>query len=211
MIAEARAVGQDVQELGQVPDTALYEGGGYFQRPTLVINADPALSVVREEQFGPILPLIPFDDEADAIAMAKDDDFGLASSTWTEDTDRAVAIARKIEAGCSFVNAHGASAQDGNGPLAGSRNQELVATSDMKALHSFRAFIRSREDREAWSDKNAGIPRRKRVENGPRGEDEKPKTTLLGAAIVLAPLAAARGRLIEPVAVGHLSDIDAYP
>ena len=150
MIAEARAAGQDVQELGQAPDRAFHEGGGYFQKPTLVIDADPTLSVVREERFGPILPLIPFEDEADAIAMANDDDFGLASSIWTEDTDRAVAMARQIEAGYSFVNAHGPSAQDCNGPFGGfKKNPELVATSDMKELRSFRAFIRSREDREA--------------------------------------------------------------
>lgn len=118
MIAEARAAGQDLQELGQVPDADLYQQGN-FQRPTLVFNADPSLSVVKEEQFGPILPLIPFDSEEDALAMANDDQFGLASSVWSEDTDRAVAMARRIEAGYTFINAHGPSAQDGNGPFGG--------------------------------------------------------------------------------------------
>ncbi len=75
--------------------------------------------MVREEQFGPILPIIPFDDETDAITMANDDQFGLASSVWSQDTSRAVAIARKIEAGYSFINAHGPSVQDGNGPFGG--------------------------------------------------------------------------------------------
>jgi acyl-CoA reductase-like NAD-dependent aldehyde dehydrogenase len=118
MIAEARAHGQDVVELGQVPDADLY-ASGYFQRPTLVINADPALSVVREEQFGPILPILPFDTEDQAIAMANDDPFGLASSVWSADVDRAVRLARRIEAGYSFINAHGPSVQDGNGPFGG--------------------------------------------------------------------------------------------
>ena len=53
MIAEARAKGADLKECGQVPDEALYNGGGYFQRPALVYNADPDLKMVREEQFGP--------------------------------------------------------------------------------------------------------------------------------------------------------------
>jgi len=118
MIAEARAAGQDVQELGQVPDLELY-AQGYFQRPTLVLNADPGLKVVREEQFGPVLPILSFETEDEAIAMANDDQFGLASSVWTADTDRAVALSRRIEAGYTFVNAHGPSAQDGNGPFGG--------------------------------------------------------------------------------------------
>jgi acyl-CoA reductase-like NAD-dependent aldehyde dehydrogenase len=118
MIAQARAKGQDVLELGQVPDPELY-AQGYFQRPTLVINPDPTLSVVREEQFGPILPILPFDTEDQAIAMANDDPFGLASSVWSADTERAVRLARRIEAGYSFINAHGPSVQDGNGPFGG--------------------------------------------------------------------------------------------
>lgn len=118
MIAEARARRQNVSELGQVPDPELY-GKGYFQRPTLVIGADPSLSVVREEQFGPVLPILPFDNEEEALAMANDDQFGLASSVWSADVERAVALARRIEAGYSFINAHGPSAQDGNGPFGG--------------------------------------------------------------------------------------------
>lgn len=118
MIAEARAKGQDVVELGQVPDASLY-ATGYFQRPTLVINADPALSVVREEQFGPVLPILPFDTEEQAVTMANNDPFGLASSVWSADVDRAVRLARQIEAGYSFINAHGPSVQDGNGPFGG--------------------------------------------------------------------------------------------
>lgn len=118
MIAEARARGQDVLELGQVPDPDLY-AQGHFQRPTLVVNADPSLSVVRAEQFGPVLPILPFDTEDQAVAMANDDPFGLASSVWSADTERAVRLARRIEAGYSFINAHGPSAQDGNGPFGG--------------------------------------------------------------------------------------------
>ncbi|MCB1337829.1 MAG: aldehyde dehydrogenase family protein [Maritimibacter sp.] len=124
MIAEARARGQEVVELGQVPDRDLYERG-YFQRPTLVIGADPALSVVREEQFGPVLPLLPFDTEEEALAMANDSEFGLASSIWSADRDRAVALARRIEAGYTFFNAHGPSAQDGNGPFGGFKHSGI--------------------------------------------------------------------------------------
>lgn len=141
MIAEARATGQDVLELGQVPDAALY-AQGYFQRPTLVIDADPSLSVVREEQFGPVLPILPFDTEDQAVAMANDDPFGLASSVWSADVSRAVALARQIEAGYSFINAHGPSAQDGNGPFGGfkksgiGRNFGYEGVVQFQGLHS---------------------------------------------------------------------------
>ena len=139
MIAEARAAGHDVQELGQVPDPDLYKDG-YFQRPTLVINADPALSVVREEQFGPVLPILPFDDEETAIDMANDDQFGLASSVWSADIDRAVALARRIEAGYSFINAHGPSAQDGNGPFGGFKKSGIGRNFGYEGVIQFQGY-----------------------------------------------------------------------
>ena len=124
MIAEARAAGADVQEFGQVPDPELYRAG-YFQRPTFVLNADPRLRVVREEQFGPLLPIMPFDTEAEVIAAANDSEFGLCSSVWTADRDRAVAVARQLEAGFTYLNAHGPSAQDGRSPFGGFKHSGI--------------------------------------------------------------------------------------
>lgn len=124
MIAEARAAGADVQECGQVPDTALYQAG-YFQRPTFVLKADPQLRVVREEQFGPVLPIMAFDTEAEVIAAANDSEFGLCSSVWTADRDRAVALARQLEAGFTYLNAHGPAAQDGRSPFGGFKHSGI--------------------------------------------------------------------------------------
>lgn len=139
MIAQARAEGQDVLELGQIPDAKIY-AQGFFQRPTLVIDADPELSVVREEQFGPVLPILPFDDENQAVDMANDDPFGLASSVWSEDADRAVAIARRIEAGYSFINAHGPSAQDGNGPFGGFKKSGIGRNFGYEGVIQFQGY-----------------------------------------------------------------------
>ena len=119
MIAEARAKGADVKECGQVPDEELYQGGGYFQKPTLVYNADPSLSVVREEQFGPALPIMKFKTDAEAIAAANDSEFGLCSSVWTQDPERAVTVSKQIEAGYTYLNGHGPTVQDGQGPFGG--------------------------------------------------------------------------------------------
>lgn len=119
MIAEARAKGADVKECGHVPDEALYHGGGYFQKPTLIYDADPALTMVREEQFGPCLPIMKFSTEKEAISMANDSNFGLCSSVWTQDAERAVRIAKKLEAGYTYLNGHGPMAQDGRGPFGG--------------------------------------------------------------------------------------------
>lgn len=119
MIAEARAKGADVKECGQVPDEALYNGGGYFQKPALVYDADPALSVVKDEQFGPALPIMKFGTDEQAVAMANDCEFGLCSSVWTPDAERAVRIAKKLEAGYTYLNGHGPLAQDSRGPFGG--------------------------------------------------------------------------------------------
>ena len=62
------------------------------------LNADPRLRVVRQEQFGPVLPIMAFDNEDEVIAAANDSEFGLCSSVWTPDRDRAVKIARQLEA-----------------------------------------------------------------------------------------------------------------
>jgi acyl-CoA reductase-like NAD-dependent aldehyde dehydrogenase len=119
MIAEARAKGADVKECGQVPDEDLYHGGGYFQKPTLVYDADPSLTMVRDEQFGPCLPIMKFKTDAEGIALANDSDYGLCSSVWTQDAERAVRIAKKLEAGYTYLNGHGPMAQDGRGPFGG--------------------------------------------------------------------------------------------
>lgn len=125
MIAEARAKGADLKECGQVPDDELYHGGGYFQRPALVYDADPDLKMVREEQFGPCLPIMKFRTEDEAVAAANDSIFGLCSSVWTEDAERAMRLSRRIEAGYTYINGHGPMAQDGRGPFGGFKHSGI--------------------------------------------------------------------------------------
>jgi acyl-CoA reductase-like NAD-dependent aldehyde dehydrogenase len=118
LIDEAKAAGADVRELGSVHDESDFEAG-YFIKPTLVIDPEPVLHIVTDEQFGPAVPIMKFSEDADAIAQANAFDYGLCSSVWSEDRDRAVAIARQLEAGYTYLNAHGPTAQDSRGPFGG--------------------------------------------------------------------------------------------
>ena len=124
MIAEARAKGA-VRECGQVPDAELYNGGGYFQRPALVYNADPSLSVVKRRAVWSGDADHEVQHRSDVIALANDSEFGLCSSVWTEDAERAVGIAKQLEAGYTYLNGHGPMAQDGRGPFGGFKNSGI--------------------------------------------------------------------------------------
>lgn len=77
---------------------------GYFIRPTIVRDISDDSILVREEQFGPVLPVLKYSDIDDAIARANDSEFGLAGSVWSADTDRAVEVAKKVQSGTIWVN-----------------------------------------------------------------------------------------------------------
>lgn len=79
-------------------------GGGHYVQPTLVIDAKPGMRVAQEEVFGPFLTVIPFKDEADAIAIANDVQYGLTGYVWTSDMSRALRVADALEAGMIWLN-----------------------------------------------------------------------------------------------------------
>jgi acyl-CoA reductase-like NAD-dependent aldehyde dehydrogenase len=77
---------------------------GYFVQPTVFVDVNNQMRIAREEIFGPVACLIPFDTEAEAIAIANDSDFGLAAGIWTENVARAHRIATKLQAGQVYIN-----------------------------------------------------------------------------------------------------------
>jgi len=77
---------------------------GWYVRPTLFDHADNTMRIAREEIFGPVLTVIPYTDEEEAVAIANDSDYGLAGSVFTADTDRGVAVADRIRTGTFGVN-----------------------------------------------------------------------------------------------------------
>ena len=80
---------------------------GYFIRPTIFADVDNQMSIAQEEIFGPVLCIIPFDTEEEAVKMANDTIYGLAAGLWTSDVSRANRVARKLEAGMVFINKYG--------------------------------------------------------------------------------------------------------
>ena len=99
-IEDGRANGTIVAG-GEVP-----EGKGYFIPPTIVRDIDDDSRLVSEEQFGPVLPVIKYDDVDDVIERANNSDYGLGGSVWSSDIDRAYEVAKKVDSGTIWVNKH---------------------------------------------------------------------------------------------------------
>ncbi len=82
----------------------LPELGPNFYAPTVLVDVTQQMRIMREETFGPVLPIMAFDSDDEAIRLANDSDYGLAASVWTRNRARGEALARRIHAGTVMVN-----------------------------------------------------------------------------------------------------------
>ncbi|MEV6342757.1 aldehyde dehydrogenase family protein [Actinoplanes sp. NPDC051851] len=106
----------DLHDLGCFdadPDT------GYFVRPALVVDPAPSSPLVADEQFAPVVPVLPYDDEESVLAAANAGELGLGASVWSADEERAFAFARRFEAGFTFVNTHNRTGMSLRAPFGG--------------------------------------------------------------------------------------------
>ena len=99
-------------EKGKTEGARLLMGGGvpehldkgFYVEPTVFTDVTNDMTIAREEIFGPVLVIIPYDDEEDAIRIANDSDFGLSGAVWSASEERSLAVARRIRTGTINVN-----------------------------------------------------------------------------------------------------------
>ena len=103
-IATAKTEGGEILCGGEVADVGGRCANGWFVQPTVIAGLPSGCSTNQDEIFGPVVSLIPFDDEAQAIAIANDSRYGLATSLWTRDLGRAHRVAARVQSGIVWVN-----------------------------------------------------------------------------------------------------------
>jgi acyl-CoA reductase-like NAD-dependent aldehyde dehydrogenase len=108
---------------------------GYFVEPTVFADLDNTATIAREEIFGPVLSVIPFADEAEAVAIANDSEYGLGGSVWSADVERATELAGKVESGTVGINHY---SNDPVAPFGGIKSSGMGRELGPEGLHAFR-------------------------------------------------------------------------
>jgi betaine-aldehyde dehydrogenase len=110
---------------------------GWFVQPTVFTKVNNQMRIAREEIFGPVLVVIPYEDEEDAIAIANDSNYGLGGSVWTADVDHGLDVARRIETGTIGVNHY---TFDFNSPFGGFKDSGVGREYGREGLEAYLEF-----------------------------------------------------------------------
>jgi betaine-aldehyde dehydrogenase len=130
-IAKGIAEGATVVVGGGRPD----EATGHFVSPTLFADVTNDMTIAREEIFGPVLSLIQYDTLEDAIAIANDNDYGLAGACYTSDIEKGIGVARRVRTGTFAVNT--TQGMDFNGPFGGFKSSGVGRELGPEGIHAF--------------------------------------------------------------------------
>ena len=121
--------------LGGRAGTGAECGNGLFIEPTIFTGVTNTMRIAREEVFGPILSVIKFRDEEEAIAIANDTDYGLAAGLWTNNVQRAIRVSNRLRAGSVWVNMYRAVSY--TSPFGGFKKSGIGRENGMEAIHEF--------------------------------------------------------------------------
>ncbi|MFI1073992.1 aldehyde dehydrogenase family protein [Streptomyces puniciscabiei] len=139
--AEHRARVESYVELGRKEGASLITGGerpsparGFHVSPTLFADCAPDMRVAREEIFGPVVAVLPFDDEDEAVALANDSEYGLIDYVWSGDVARAFRVARQLRAGGVGINTVGRNME---APFGGFKKSGVGRDVGVYALHAY--------------------------------------------------------------------------
>lgn len=133
---------------GRPSDPTLSEG--WFVEPTIFVGVDNQMRIAQEEVFGPVLSVIPFDDEADAIRIANDINFGLAAGVWTRNISRAFLMSERLQAGTVWVNTYRAVSY--MSPFGGYKRSGIGRESGQEAIREYL------QTKSVWMSLAEGMP-----------------------------------------------------